>query len=345
MEMNSTFLPSNSVEYCYQNLTRSCIRVSRSSNGKTVLYCVLVMIMLTNVLGNLVVIASISHFKQLHSPHNLLVLSLATADLLLGLLVLPFSMIRTVETCWYFGPDICRTHSSVDLFFCTVSIFHLGFIAVDRYFAVCDSLRYSSKMNNKVISYIILTGWILAAIYSYGSIHSKSNDEGLLSTVPMMACEGSCLLLFNKLWSIVDILTFVLPCSAMVVIYARIYSVAKSQARKIQNMDIKSQTTEESQAGKKRKLEQKAAKTLGIVMGAFLACWVPYFTTTVVDAFYNYQTPAVIFDGFIWLAYTNSAFNPLIYGFFYPGFRKALRIIITCRIFHNDSSLFKLYAE
>ncbi|XP_041107406.1 trace amine-associated receptor 13c-like [Polyodon spathula] len=343
--MNSTTMGMDSVEYCFQNVHKSCVKMSRSVGVRTAMYFVLLLTVLITIGGNLVVIISISHFKQLHTPNNLLVLSLATADLLLGVCVLPFSMIRTVENCWYMGPVFCTLHTCIDVLLCTASIFNLCFIAIDRYYAVCDPLRYASKINFRVAWVFIALAWVLPAMYSFGLIYTKSNDKGLEDLVAILSCEGGCLLLFNKLWAMLDALVFFVPCFAMIGIYARIFTVARKQARMIQSMENRTHSKEDNKSRANRNREQKAAKTLGIVMGVFLICWVPYFTDTMIDVYVNFTTPLAVFDGLIWLGYINSTFNPLIYAFFYPWFRKALKLIVTFQIFCTNSSNMQLYAE
>lgn len=90
--------------------------------------------------------------------------------------------------------------------------------------------------------------------------------------------------------------------------------------------DSKSQaTTNENR--RRIKKEHKAAKTLGIIMGVFLGCWLPFFTwylTSSICQDYCY-TPKVVVSVLFWVGYTNSALNPIIYACFNREFRGAFR--------------------
>ncbi|KAI7804853.1 5-hydroxytryptamine receptor 1D [Triplophysa rosa] len=70
--------------------------------------------------------------------------------------------------------------------------------------------------------------------------------------------------------------------------------------------------------------EKKATKTLGIILGAFIVCWLPFFVFTLVmgickDCWFH----PVLFDVFTWLGYLNSLINPVIYTAFNDDFKQA----------------------
>lgn len=74
----------------------------------------------------------------------------------------------------------------------------------------------------------------------------------------------------------------------------------------------------------------KAAKTLAVVMGAFIACWSPFIITTLVVVSCPPCVPVQVTNIMKWLHYSNSAVNPIIYTLLNRHFRAAFRRIL-CR--------------
>ncbi|XP_040901515.1 trace amine-associated receptor 13c-like [Toxotes jaculatrix] len=329
-------------QYCFPGSNASCVMAQFSVGSRVALYLLFALGMLVTILGNSVVIVSVCHFKQLQNPTNMLVLSLAVVDFLVGLVVMPFSAIRTVHGCWFYGDTFCQLHSSLDVFLTSVSIFHLICIAVDRHQAICNPLHYSRKITMSVAWIMVCMSWALAALYSYGLLYSEANVAGLEDYLASINCLGSCNLLFNPLWGILDSITaFFFPCTVMVGVYTKIFIVAKEHVRKIG--DMSNCSNDRGRGGLIKQSERKAAKTLGIVLGAFIFCWMPFFINSIIDAYTGFITPAAIFEAFVWLGYFNSTLNPIIYALFYPWFKKCFYLIVSLEIFNPHSSTIKVY--
>ncbi|XP_017766856.1 PREDICTED: 5-hydroxytryptamine receptor 2A-like [Eufriesea mexicana] len=74
------------------------------------------------------------------------------------------------------------------------------------------------------------------------------------------------------------------------------------------------------------KRERKAAKTLAIITGAFVVCWLPFFLIALLRATCEVCEPSnLIASVFLWLGYFNSTLNPVIYTVFSPEFRQAFK--------------------
>ncbi|NXT00937.1 TAAR1 protein, partial [Jacana jacana] len=330
------------MQLCCESLNSSCIRSSWPTSIRVPMYIFMAGVILATVAGNLTVIISISHFKQLHTPTNFLILSMATVDFLLGLLVMPCSMVRSVEHCWYFGELFCKIHTSTDIMLSTASIFHLSFISVDRYYAVCHPLRYKSKINTPVILVMISVSWTVPAAFAFGMIFLELNLRGAEELYGHVHCAGGCLVFFSEPSGLVSsVVSFYIPGFVMLYIYRKIYSIAKRQARSIDAMEMGLETQHHISFRR----ERKAAKTLGIIIGVFLICWSPFFFFTATNPFVNYVLPPILLDALVWFGYLNSTFNPIVYAFFYMWFRRALKMILFGKVFQQDSSRTHLFSE
>lgn len=301
---------------CYDSINASYIFTSNPSITCELLYVFLGLLSVATVCGNVVVIISIIFFKQLHVPTNYLILSLAVADLLVGLLVFPFSLKFTVTLCLFHEHLFCKIRDSLDVSLCTCSILNLCCISVDRYYAVCHPLKYRSTRTRNATLTMILLSWAVSAMIGGGIIFAGIS-QGM--------CDPECLVDVVVANTIGPVFSFYLPAIIMVCIYFKIFLVAKRQVHK-----IKSTRTTIS------KMEKKATKTLGIVMGVFLCCVMPTFFCSVFQPL-AVKTPSLpVIKVLNWLTLSNSMLNPFIYAFFYSWFRKAFRLIISGTIFHSE---------
>ncbi|XP_068199397.1 trace amine-associated receptor 1-like [Antennarius striatus] len=270
--------------------------------------------------GNILVITSIFYFKQLHTPTNYLILSLAVADLFVGILICPFSMSLTEASCWYDERILCKIRGSFDLALSNSSILHLCCISVDRYYAVCQPLRYSAKINNNAVAIMILVSWSLSVLIGICvMIIGFQNDK----------CTESCSFDVQIAPTFGCILSFYFPAGVMLCIYLKILQVAQSQAHIIQKTTCPGTKT----AITLSKTETKATKTLAIVMGVFLICWTPFFLCLTFQPVTKYAIPASAIETLSWLGRSNSMINPFVYAWFYSWFRTAFRILISGKLY------------
>uniref|UniRef100_A0A7N8WSX9 G-protein coupled receptors family 1 profile domain-containing protein n=1 Tax=Mastacembelus armatus TaxID=205130 RepID=A0A7N8WSX9_9TELE len=281
------------------------------------------------VCGNLLVIISITYFKQLHTVTNSLVLSLAVADLLVGVLVFPLSMMFNVSSCLYHDSLFCKIRTSFDVTLSTASILNLCCISIDRYYAVCQPLKYRTKINVHVVVVMIFGTWTVSVVVAVGFLVAGLKQE---------RCEDTCIISVLLADILGPVFSFYLPMIVMLCIYLKIFLVAQKQARSIQNTTCQSLKSRATVS----KMERKATKTLATVMGVFLMCWTPFFLCFAFQLLGHLPVPFAVYETLNWLALSNSTLNPFIYAFFYSWFRAAFKMIISGKIFRGDFSNTKL---
>uniref|UniRef100_A0A8C3AT97 5-hydroxytryptamine receptor 7 n=1 Tax=Cyclopterus lumpus TaxID=8103 RepID=A0A8C3AT97_CYCLU len=327
---------------------------------------VLTMLTLSTICGNLLVVISVCFVKKLRQPSNYLIVSLAVADLSVALAVMPFvSITDLIGGQWIFGQFFCNVFIAMDVMCCTASIMSLCVISIDRYLGITKPLTYPVKQNGCCMAKMVLSVWLLSASITLPPLFGWAQNVN----------DGRVCLISQDFGYTVysTAVAFYIPMSVMLIMYNRIYRAAKLSAAKHtitcfpregeqeESLDcvgaaLKLQreveeecstrvsrllkTGEHHQRRKRKnqsifKREQKAAATLGIVVGAFTFCWLPFFLVSTARPFVCGVecscVPLWLERTLLWLGYANSLINPFIYAFFNRDLRTTYSNLLRCR--------------
>ncbi|XP_053314898.1 5-hydroxytryptamine receptor 1B [Spea bombifrons] len=337
-----------------------------------ILTIILALITLATLLSNAFVIATVYQTRKLHTPANYLIASLAFTDLLVSILVLPISTLYTVTGKWTLGLITCDMWLSSDITCCTASILHLCVIALDRYWAITDAVEYTRKRTPKRAVLMIALVWVFSISISMPPLfwrQSKAeeltkcavNTDHVLYTVysTVGAFYLPTLLLIalygriyvearsrilkqspkstGKRLTRAHLITDSPGSSSVSSINSRAPDMSSDTGSPVYLNQVKVKVSDALLEKKKimAARERKATKTLGVILGAYIVCWLPFFIISLVmpicqDACWFH--PA-IFDFFNWLGYLNSLINPIIYTMSNEDFKQAFHKLIhrlTC---------------
>ncbi|XP_012223082.1 octopamine receptor Oamb isoform X3 [Linepithema humile] len=412
---------------------------------------VLAIVNIMVIVGNVLVILAVYSTNKLRNVTNMFIVSLAVADLMVGIAVLPFSATWEVYKVWVYGDLWCSVWLAVDVWMCTASILNLCAISLDRYLAVTRPVSYPQLMSTKRARLLVATVWVLSFLICFPPLvgwkdkrshpthnvtfppYGPSNTTTIL--IPVKPCPWICELTNDAGYVVYRFdeqrltlrihrgrgsvhngsnngssrspdssgrnsvkrekikISVSYPstetlntkcntlertpsrCSQISVHYSNgqtqtqlcptsrnthlkvggVNRVGSSKRPSRRNscesqvtgdeLSLREMTTSSEEKPRVMKLgkrniknqvkrfrmETKAAKTLGIIVGGFILCWLPFFTMYIVRAFCPNRIHPTIFSVLFWLGYCNSAINPCIYALFSKDFRFAFKKIICCK--------------
>ncbi|XP_043851949.1 adenosine receptor A2a [Dromiciops gliroides] len=289
------------------------------------------------VLGNVLVCWAVAMNTNLQNVTNYFVVSLAAADIAVGLLAIPFAITISTGFCAAFHG--CLFIACFVLVLTQSSIFSLLAIAIDRYIAIRIPLRYNGLVTGTRAKGIIAICWVLSFIIGLTPMLGWSRCVEAVTAVnssePPRCRAGQMPCLFEAVVPM-DYMVYynffacvLLPLLLMLGIYLRIFMAAR---RQLKQMESKPAAGERSRSTLQK--EVHAAKSLAIIVGLFAVCWLPLHIINCFTLFCEkcpHAPPWLMYLAIV-LSHTNSVVNPLIYAYRIREFRHTFRKILRSRV-------------
>ncbi|XP_053901948.1 histamine H2 receptor-like [Malaclemys terrapin pileata] len=304
---------------------------------------VMVLLIVAIILGNVVSLLVFLQARQFRTSQGYLKVSLALADLAVGLIVVPYSVYREASSlasgmgqessncsipslpCFITGPIFAG---------CTfVSITTIFLLSVERSVAVLKPLHKRVVITKRRTVWLILLSWFMSFLLAVVPMISSPDI-----TLQYNPCSKMCTYTFpagnlpGSPWNIMLLFpvfdlsllggTFVINF----ITFAAIHQYCKARG----------QLGSEAQHGSRPSFSDiTAAKTIGIVTFAFSASFGP-IAVFVVGSVLGYQWCEFSFYAF-WILTSNSCWNVAIYSAWDPKFRQGVRELFSRPVLNSAS--------
>ena len=288
-----------------------------------------ILVFLATCLGNSLVCIAICRVRALRTVSNIILFSLALADLLMAPVFI-FRIIVLFEK----EEDHIACHAMSEAAFTTICviILHLTAVSIDRFIAIKFPLRYKTITTRRRMKIVVIAIWLLAIRGTIVFPHSLPTSE-YEDFVDYYDTFRFCLRHTydhnfentSKVFAALIIALFlILPIIVTLGSYMYIIKVSCDRREKLE----KAAHLERRAV---RKLEIKAAATYGIVIGGFMLCFFPLLVGTLYQQFELEKRKDVelIMQILSTVASLCACINPAVYAWRSKEFRKAFKKIIT----------------
>uniref|UniRef100_A0A672SS14 5-hydroxytryptamine receptor 7 n=1 Tax=Sinocyclocheilus grahami TaxID=75366 RepID=A0A672SS14_SINGR len=259
------------------------------------------------VMGNTLVVIAVCVVKKLRQPSNYLLVSLAIADLSVAVAVMPFAIVTDLTGVWLFGEVFCNIFVGMDVI----------------YLGITRPLTYPARQNGQLMAKMIVSVWLVSASITLPPFCGWAQN---------INTAGVCLISQDVGYTLYSTaVAFYIPMVVMLFMYYKIFKAARKSGAKHYFTAL----PPIQMACPDPALATKAATTLGVIMGVFSFCWLPFFLFTTGRPFICGLlcncAPVWLERVLLWLGYTNSLMNPFIYAFFNRDLRSTYKDLLRCR--------------
>ena len=279
---------------------------SKKQTHLSTLNIVIVVLCAIIILENLLVLMAVLRNKKFHSAMFFFIGNLAFSDLLAGSAYIANIFLSGSRT-FDLMPIQWFIREGTAFIALAASVFSLLAIAMERYLAITKVKVYGST---KTCRMFLLIGacWVTSILLGGLPIIGWNCINNLNECSAVLPLYSKKYILF-----VVTILGIILL--SIVILYVKIYLIVRHSHQEATNTAA-----------------YALLKTVTIVLGVFIMCWLPAFTILLLDSFCGIQSCPILFkaDYFFGFATLNSALNPVIYTLRSKDMRKEFLRVLCC---------------
>nr|AAA40680.1 adenosine receptor [Rattus norvegicus] len=283
------------------------------------------------VVGNMLVIWVVKLNRTLRTTTFYFIVSLALADIAVGVLVIPLAIAVSLEVQMHFYA--CLFMSCVLLVFTHASIMSLLAIAVDRYLRVKLTVRYRTVTTQRRIWLFLGLCWLVSFLVGLTPMFgwNRKVTLELSQNSSTLSCHFRFVVGLDYMVFFSFITWILIPLVVMCIIYLDIFYIIRNKLS--QNLT----GFRETRAFYGR--EFKTAKSLFLVLFLFALCWLPLSIINFVS-YFNVKIPEIAMCLGILLSHANSMMNPIVYACKNKKVQRNHFVILrACRLCQTSDSL------
>ncbi|XP_043930093.1 muscarinic acetylcholine receptor M5 [Protopterus annectens] len=197
---------------------------------------------LITIIGNILVMVSFKVNSQLKTVNNYYLLSLACADLIIGIFSMNLYTSYILMGYWSLGSLACDLWLALDYVASNASVMNLLVISFDRYFSITRPLTYRAKRTPKRAGIMIGLAWLISFILWAPAILCWQYFVGE-RTVPPNECQiqflSEPIITFGT-----AIAAFYIPVSVMTILYCRIYKETEKRTKDLAELQASNSVTD-----------------------------------------------------------------------------------------------------
>ena len=277
----------------------------------------LCVVILIGIFGNLMVVLISTKGNRVRTKGRALIASLAFADTLESTNLIFMLVSVSHYGQWIFGDALCQLNGFLTTEFVISSMYSLTAISINRYFMVVKQNYYRKIFNSRNQALIVAFIWCIPLPFAIGPLVGWSKFEFQ---------TGKCICIFFFSRSIAfsaALLVVAVPLPLGIICFCcfKIFKQVGHHSKRVATMS--------SNAPSVNVEEVRITKTLAVVIGAYLICFIPAATINLIEMVQpSFDIPLWIDILSMILVFCNHANNPVIYGASNKQYRKAFKDIL-----------------